>query len=893
MADQQFDVFLSYNTHDHEVVERVRRWLKDQGLTCFTDRTYLVPGQPWPKALEKAIDASGAVAVFLGSAGTGRWQDRELYLALDRHTKTKLPVIPVLLPGADAALGFLSLHTWVDLSDPVNESRQLQILAAAIRGLSPAELETEFEPQHQICPFRGLLPYREQDAPLFFGREVYTQQLVDAVAAHSIIAVVGASGSGKSSVVRAGLVPELRESSESVYEIATLVPTSDPLTSLARTLLPLIEPEKWINWSKRDRDVETEKYVRDFREKKGTLRRCTEHVLDAQPGTDRLLLVVDQWEELYTQAKDPAAAKTFIDQLLEATIDSPLRVVFTCRGDFYGRVISYRPLTDRIQRDAHVALGPMGEDELGSVIKRPAEETGLQYEEGLVRRILDDVGSEPGGLPLLSFLLEELWKHRRGNGLTHEAYDAVGGVQGAMSKKAEDLYAELDGNRQKELQRIFMRLVSIGDQSELTRRREDLSHFDDNQKATAEHFIQARLLTTSYVERADDQAVEVAHEALIDRWDRLKDWAEESNDFLRWRQRLEMQVEQWLTQGRDQGALLRGGPLVEAEDWLAKHSSDLSDEQIEFIQASISERAAELERQQKINSRLRKLSAVAVSLALIGVIAAGVAGWKWSEASAKAVEADTQRGIAEYKTRIADTVKEEAIAEKSRADMEAERARRESRDAHRQLVSTMGLQAQLMAEERPVSAMLMAVRAIGDARKFGIEFPAAAEQAFRDRLQGLGGVALTGQNGPIWNIAIGPNGRWLVTGSRDGTARLWDLTAEQPETTARVLAGHDGSIGSVAIGPNGRWLVTGSDDATARLHALDWRILIDDAYRAVGRNFTKAEWNDLFPGEEYDPLCPFGDLSDGDPDWPEPAGERGRGGGRSVGPIRQPPASAL
>ena len=212
---QAYDVFLSYNSRDHAAVERVERWLKEQGLSCFLDRRYLVAGTPWPQALEQAIDKSNAVAIFLGSGEMGRWQQREQYLALDRQTTKQLPVIPVLLPGSDPALGFLSLNTWVDLRSGLDGERQLRTLAAAIRGEPPGDLEEEVKATlASVCPYRGLLPFREEDAPFFFGREDYTQQLVQIIAKHPFVMVVGSSGSGKSSVVRAGLpiCPTLRYS---------------------------------------------------------------------------------------------------------------------------------------------------------------------------------------------------------------------------------------------------------------------------------------------------------------------------------------------------------------------------------------------------------------------------------------------------------------------------------------------------------------------------------------------------------------------------------------------------------------------------------------------------------------------------------------------------------
>src|SRR3954452_24285504 len=159
-SSRTYDVFLSYNTRDHHAVERIGRWLKVHGLTCFMDRWYLVPGTPWPVALEQALEQSQAVAVFLGPGEMGRWQQREQHLALDRQTLAKVPVVPVLLPGADPPLGFLRLNTWVDLRARLDDERRLETRAAAVGGLAPAEAEPGSRAAlRTVCPFRGLLPY--------------------------------------------------------------------------------------------------------------------------------------------------------------------------------------------------------------------------------------------------------------------------------------------------------------------------------------------------------------------------------------------------------------------------------------------------------------------------------------------------------------------------------------------------------------------------------------------------------------------------------------------------------------------------------------------------------------------------------------------------------------
>jgi hypothetical protein len=219
-----------------------------------------------------------------------------------------------------------------------------------------------------------------------------------------------------------------------------MVPTGRPLNSLANALAPLLWPDLEDEVDRREKANEKATSLT-----KGTLslRDLVEIVLDKQPGTQRLLLVVDQWEELYTLCQDDRVIRSFADQLLDASQAAPTSVIFTCRADFYGHALGYRPLVDRIQDRAHISLGPMNEEELRQVIEAPAAKVGLEFEPGLPERMLGDVGREPGRLPLLSFLLEQLWRRRRGMVLTNEAYDAMGGVERAIASVAEGVFEKL------------------------------------------------------------------------------------------------------------------------------------------------------------------------------------------------------------------------------------------------------------------------------------------------------------------------------------------------------------------------------------------------------------------------------------------------------------------
>jgi len=225
--NQAMDLFLSYNSTDHSFVENIARKLRDEGLEPFLDRWYLAPGMRWRSELEKKLSSSKAVAIFVGRGEMGSWQQREVDVVLDLQSRdANLPVIPVLLPGCEPPLGFLGQLTWVDFRSQALESGIL-ILVKAARGESPGpDLQRDLDSvRASICPYRGLLHFREEDAPFFFGREAAIEGLVEGVKHHRFLALVGASGSGKSSVVRAGLVPRLRSDHDATWESISLVPT--------------------------------------------------------------------------------------------------------------------------------------------------------------------------------------------------------------------------------------------------------------------------------------------------------------------------------------------------------------------------------------------------------------------------------------------------------------------------------------------------------------------------------------------------------------------------------------------------------------------------------------------------------------------------------------------
>ena len=525
----------------------ITRLLEGRGLKIFWDRGYLRVGLPWIEALEEALKSSKAIVVLVGPEGLGRWQRRETDAALDRQTREpEVPVIPVLLPRAHPLPLFLSLITWVDLEKGI-DGTSIDLLAAGILGeTSVVDQTLQAEAiREMVCPYRGLSAFREDDAEFFFGREAVVDQLEAALAKSRFVALFGSSGSGKSSVVHAGLIPRLRRTGrEEIWDFAFTKPTDKPFTALATAMFPLVEPDKM--------------GLDKVRGLKGLAKELAEGPIELADlivtgreklaSTGRLLLVVDQWEELYTLCNDQVRTR-FVAQLQDAIRKDLLSVVCTVREDFVPKARDEAGLGELFER-SKVHLRRMHFEELQSAIEKPAQKIGLAFEEGLTERILDDLGDEPGQLPLLEFVLTELWKRRRAGLLRHEDYDNLGGGRKAIATQAEEVFNGLGPDDQQEVRRLFLLLVRPGEGTQDTRRRAALTEIGEVGRKVMWPLIDARLLTTSLVPDDSDEddgleelepssgTVEITHEALITHWDRLRKWLTEDRDFLLWRERL-------------------------------------------------------------------------------------------------------------------------------------------------------------------------------------------------------------------------------------------------------------------------------------------------------------------------------------------------------------------
>ncbi|EFL20307.1 putative WD-40 repeat protein [Streptomyces himastatinicus ATCC 53653] len=449
-------------------------------------------------------------------------------------------------------------------------------------------------------PYRGLARFDVGDAELFFGRDEMTDALVRAVAEHRVFAVFGPSGSGKSSLLRAGLIPRLRslDGPNRPAAVRILTPGEHPLRSHATVCVPA-------------------------------------------PGEGETWLVVDQFEEVFTLCRDTGERADFLARLLAAAEPgSRLRVVLGVRADFYGRCAEHRELADAL-REANLLVGPMSPAELREAVVRPAQSAGLIVERELTARLVEEVDGEPGGLPLLSHALRETWQRRRGRVLTMEAYEAVGGVHGAIAQSAEEVYTWFSPDHAELARLILLRLIAPGEGSQDTRRPVDRSELDlgtasqDDIALVLDRLARARLLTL------DENTVDVAHEALISAWPRLRGWIEEAREQLRAHRRLTEAALAWDDLGRDPGALYRGTRLATAEEAFTQPgpSAALTVLEADFLTASAAARDQERQAAARAARRLRTLVG-SLSAVVVLALLAGIVAWQQTQQS------DRQRVLA-------------------------------------------------------------------------------------------------------------------------------------------------------------------------------------------------------------------------------------------------------
>lgn len=466
------------------------------------------------------------------------------------------------------------------------------------------------------CPYRGLAAFRPDDSHLFFGRATFTQNLLRAIESRCLVTVSGASGSGKSSVVFAGLVPTLLNRRHEKWLYAAFCPDQDPFWGAATALTPLLEADL----SQIQQITAASNLADHLRQRQTSLVECLLTIQQIYPD-HRLLLIVDQFEELFTLVHSIEVRQHFLEALfaLVQTVQGPSpRLVLTLRADFLGQALSAsHPLANTLQTALEL-LGPMTRDELRAVIEQPAALHNVSFETKLIDRLLDDVGQEEGNLPLLEFTLTELWQHQRQGTLTHLAYEEIGQLKGALGCYADSIYQRLPPDKQEQARRLFVQLVNPGVDTEDTCRRAPRTELAAAWSLVSELAAKRLVVTNQGTTAHAPETVEIIHETLIHHWARLQQWVDEVRSFRVWQERLRFALAQWQADGQNVELLLRSAPLATAEYWLAEHGKELGQIECDFIQASATWQEREQIRQNK--ERYFRWGALALSIILFGLL---------------------------------------------------------------------------------------------------------------------------------------------------------------------------------------------------------------------------------------------------------------------------------
>jgi WD40 repeat protein/DNA-binding SARP family transcriptional activator len=693
-----------------------------------------------------------------------------------------------------------------DVADLWGLREHTQQVARLAAGLGPPDEELEDRPDAVVCPYKGLARFEPSDAAWFFGRERLIAELVTHLVGVGLVGVVGPSGSGKSSLVRAGLLPALAEG---------VLPGSDRWRQLI--LRPGEHPMAELADQAGHHDAAggaTTGNSREARQTPAAGQGAGGWVRRALAGAERLLLVVDQFEEVFTTCRDEGERTAFLAALTEAAwADSQVTVVVAIRADYYGHCAADPELADLLAAN-HVLVGPMRQDELRRAIELPAHRAGLHLEPGLLAAMVEEVADQPGGLPLLSCALLESWQQRHGRTMTLAAYHQAGGVRGAVARLAERAWQQLDPDQQVVARRVLLRLAGPGEGEAVVRRRVPLNEFtqsDQHARVVVEALTDHRLLTTS------QDAVEVAHEALLREWPRLRGWLEEDTEGRALHRHLIGAAREWDQAGRDPGELYRGARLIGAVEWAGDHDADLNTLEREYLDASrvaaeqemadarrrADQEAQRARREARISRRLRASLAGLAILLLLALVASGFALDLRGRAERQALVADSRRLSAQALLQ----------SDLDRSLLLAEQAVRldDSVDTRSALLTSLLRSPMAVGRFRAGDYQLWNLALSPDGRTL-----AAVDKLGQIYLwDPLTGHRLAGPLGEQavypWGVAFSPDGGLLAAGGSIGTGglNLWDV-ASRTVVRHLPLPDENAGVADAAFSPDGRVLAAGT-----------------------------------------------------------------------------------
>jgi energy-coupling factor transporter ATP-binding protein EcfA2 len=746
-------------------------------------------------------------------------------------------------------------------------------------------------------PYPGLRPFQQDEAHLFFGREAQVEDMLARLEDHRFLVVVGTSGCGKSSLVRAGLLPALEQGflsdAKPNWRMAVMRPGSAPFDNLTAALL-----DEAALGRERQHASQAAALLQ------ATLRRgplgLVEAVAESHLSEDtNLLLVVDQFEEIFRYRKqihNVNDADAFVNLLLASVqsqrSDVPIYVVITMRSDFIGDCALFTGLPEAIN-DSQFLTPRLTRDQYRAAIVEPALVAGGQLTDALVNQLLNDLRGEPDQLPVLQHALMRMWTQATDNApartLTLDDYKKVGGLAGALSQHCDEILNDLSTEQQRIAEVMFRALCKRSSEQRDTRRLVRLGEI----AAIAEVTIEAVkpivdafrdtgrnfLMPPLPIPLDAETTLDISHESLIRQWQTLNTWVAAETESARQYQRLEDVAKR--RQQRGGAELWRGVDLENARNWKERQKpteawgaryGDAYQLAMDFLQASEAEeekqrreyeraqqreleRAKDLAEFQRIRAeeqaraaRRFKMTTVAVGVLLLLTIGVAIYAIRQQNRAASAQQQ------AENAQRESEEKKKEAVHAAEEATRQQGIAEHQRQVAVVRLARYFAAVSKASIETQPTLSILLSIEAIKAASVAGIKAAIPlGEEALRDAITKIASTAMVGHEDVVFGVAFSPDGQGLATTSWDKTVRLWSLS--NPSAEPRVLRGHEGTVFSVAFSPDGQGLATASGDKTVRL----WSIKIDDLVRIAcllnSSNFSHKEWQQFLGDEPYRKTC--------------------------------------
>ena len=688
-------------------------------------------------------------------------------------------------------------------------------------------------------PYKGLLAFQETDGDRFFGREKEIKILWEKLSLlheeperTSILPIYGPSGSGKSSLARAGLIPELARRplpGRDRARVAILIPGTYPLEALAAVLARVATDD--LTPVAKTREFATELAKPNAAGKYDGLRR----IVNVLPEThvSPLILLVDQFEEIYTLCHDSDQRDRFVENLLQAAAEEAqqMLIIITLRSDFLGE-IQKQPALNRLFSEQGFLVPAMGEAELRQVIAKPAELAGHPLDEATIYLLVEDTVGREGALPLLQSALSRIWEKLTEGVQPNQTVEQMGGVGGALADVAQGVYDSLNETEQAIARRVFLGLVQLGEGTRDTRRRVAvdclISHQDDPEqvKQLIDRFAEPgfRLITCS-TDRNGVETAEITHEALLDHWRSLNDWLDQNRGDLLFQRRLQAYVQHWARHDRPQGSLWRTLEFDLLEQYQQRCGENLTQPQMDFFTAS--QTAEQSRKQQEIREHRKKRQQRALQGVLWGAIlgAIGFAGYQQQQ-----IEVQRVRQLAEFSEGLLSTqplnAETSAIAQinaiaafkLSQSPLIRWTQHSIAESADQALLHTV----QVAEARKVLASQVDQVVAIA----FSLDGKKIASGGADDKVQLWDATMQQPIGKPFgkeseWHqkavlaVAFSPDGKRLVSGSVDRTIRVWDARTGKP--IGKPFIGHRYSVVSVAFSPDGKQIVSGSDDKTIRV----------------------------------------------------------------------------